>query len=246
MLLQNVQDEFAEIMQAETMHSDLCIPATNMTIYRQNRIANLVHTLLATYSNITKLVGENFFRITAKEYIRRYPSLSGNLHDYGEYFGDFLAHYAPVSHLPYLTEVAQFEWSCHLLHFASDANSLDIKSLESVSPDQFQQLHFHLHPASRLIRFHYPILRIVHLCKDENDEEVSLDEEGVHLLLIRRDLKLVEVQLAKAEFTFLQALSKNETLGKALDEAIENDPEFKLDNVLPKWIQNKTIVGFSL
>jgi hypothetical protein len=246
MLLQNVQDEFVELINAEELHSDLCTPLGNMAIYRQNILASLSQTLRESYKMIEKLVGKDFFRVATKEYINRYPCLSGNLHEYGEYFGDFLMDYPPVRHLPYLTEVAIFEWACHQLYFSADASHFNIKSLESISPDQFRQLHFNLHPASRLIQFYYPILQIIDLCKGERDEEINLNEGGVNLLLLRRQLDVMLIPISEAEFTFLSALNRNENLGEALDQTMLIDPEFKLDIVLPRWIQDKTIVDFTL
>ncbi len=245
MLLQNLQDEFAELMNADAVHSGLVTPVSNVSIYRNNMVCNLVQTLMDSYKMIVKLVGEDFFRMTAKEYINRYPSLSGNLHDYGEYFADFLDEFIPAKNLVYLPEVARFEWACHLLYFAADASILDIKLLENISPDQFQELHFGLHPASRLMRFNYPILRIMDLCKGEMDEEINLNEGGVNLLLIRREFEIKLVPLSLAEYTFLSVLNQNETLGAALDATLEIDADFKLDENLPQWIQDKTITDFS-
>jgi len=237
MLLQNVQDEFAELIQQSDEQS-------NLMIYRNTIHSNLIQALQNTYPMIVKLVGEDFFKITADDYIAQYPSTSGNLHDYGEYFSDFLAEYSPVSDLPYLDEVAQFEWASHLLQFASDAEALDIKRLEAVDEQQFHSLRFMLHPASCLMQFDYPILRIIDLCEDEIDEDIHLDEGGVNLLLIRREFDVVLVTLSDAEFMFLSAIHNHETLGSALDETNQRYPEFKLDKHLPKWVKDKTIVDF--
>ena|SRR5437868_70363 len=245
MLLQNVQDEFAELIQSENAYSTLITPTENIIIYQNNIQSNLMRTLYDIYKMIVILVGDDFFRQMAKEYIHQYPSLSGNLHDFGEYFGDFLAEYEPANDLPYLAEVADFEWTCHVLHFASDANKLDIKQLESIPPDQFQALHFYLHPASSLMQFEYPILRIIDLCNGVSEEEINMNEGGVNLLVIRRELEIMLVTLTDAEFTFLCAISANATLGDALDETLADYPDFLLDEHLPGWIEDKTIVGFS-
>lgn len=244
MLLQNVQDELAEILLTEDGYSDLVLPAENIIIYRNNMITSLMKTLTHVYEMIIKLVGNDFFEVLAREYINRYPSTSGNLHDYGEYFGDFLAEYPPVKNLPYLAEMANLEWVSHLLQFASDADALQIKSLETIPPEQFHQLYFILHPASRLMKFQYPILRILDLCTGEIDEEINMHEGGLNLLVIRPEAEIMLVRLSDAEFAFLSAISRNESLGAALDDAMQIDASFKLDECLPKWIQNKTIVDF--
>lgn len=244
MSLQNVQDEFLELMQSPHTSSNLILPSENISIYRHTMLANLIQTLTDIYPMIVKLVGCDFFKEAAKEYIQQYPSLSGNLHDYGEYFSDFLAEYAAVKSLPYLAEVATLEWTSHILHFASDANAFDIKSLACFSQDYFQQLQFILHPASRLLQFHYPILRIMDLCNGEIDEEINLLEGGVNLLIIRVDLNIKLVTLTAAQFGFLSALHNGKTIGDALTGILKDYPEFELEQHLPQWIQDKIIVDY--
>src|SRR6516162_4463723 len=168
MSLQNIQIEFIDILLSEDKQAGINVlhPPQNMSIYQNNISSQLVNTLLNTYPLITRLLGSDFFRLVAKDYIKHYPSCSSNLHDYGQYLNDFLASYPPVKSLPYLTEVAFFEWLCHTLHFAADHSSFDIALLENVSPNQYPHLHFILHPASHVIKCYYPILRIIELCKE--------------------------------------------------------------------------------
>lgn len=244
MTLQNLQAEFAESIFSDDPQVELLQPARHLIIYRNNISSNLIQALQHTYPLITQLVGVDFFRVAAKEYVERYPSRSGNLHDYGEYFKDFLAEYEPVKNLIYLVEVATFEWLCHSLTLAPDHALLNTALLESLSPDQYGELHFMLHPASHLYQFHFPILRIIELCQAhvENDEPLHLDTSLLNLLIIRRDLDIILAPLTAGEFTFLSALQQNKTLSLALEEAHRIDPHFKLDEKLPGWITDKTIV----
>lgn len=120
MSLQNLQAELAEAILANDPATTIVLPVEHLRIYQNNIESNLVKTLKNTYPLITKLLGDDFFQTTACHYIAYYPSRSGNLHDYGEYFSDFLAEHPPVKHLCYLAEVALFEWSCHTLFVAAD------------------------------------------------------------------------------------------------------------------------------
>lgn len=242
MSLQNVQIEFVDILLSEDGNTDVLQPLSNMSVYRNNVTSSLINTLLNTYPLITRLVGENFFRIAAKDYIKRYPSRSSNLHDFGQYFSDFLAAYPPVKSLIYLAEVAHFEWICHTLHFAADHPAFDLHLLENISPDAYPCLLFILHPACQVIKFHYPILRIIELCKGEIKELLDVNTGGDNLLIIRRDLEIKLVALTAAESAFLQAIQQGLRLAEALDAANAIEADFKLDEKLPAWIQNKTIV----
>lgn len=246
MSLQNAQAEFAEIIFSDEAHAELCQPAENICIYRNNINSTLLNTLIHIYPMIEKLVGEDFFKTMANEYISRYPSRSSNLHEYGQYFGDFVAEYPPVENLYYLAEVAKLEWACHTLHFVADHAVFDIRLLEKLSPDHYDNLHFVLHPASQLFKFDFPVLRILDLCKNEIDEQINLNEGGVNLLVIRRDLDIQLVPLSAADFAFLNSLHDNNSLSESLEAAMLVDPSFNLDEKLPAWIKDKTIVDCSL
>ena len=76
MLLQNLQDEFAELMNADDIESTIITPAANIKIYHNNMMNTLIQTLQDIYKMCVQLVGEDFFRASAREYIDRYPSLS--------------------------------------------------------------------------------------------------------------------------------------------------------------------------
>lgn len=242
MSMQNIQTEFAEAIILDDPNTAIVHPRENIRIYRNNMIANLMRALHDTYPLILKLVGNEFFRVTANEYIKCYPARSSNLHDYGEYFSDFLGEYPPSKNLMYLPEVAQFEWACHQIFFAADPLPFNLKLLESIAPEQYDQLHFILHPACQLCQFRYPLLRIVDLCKGHIDETINIYEGGVNLLIIRRDLDICLVSLTKGEFSFLSALSENKTVSESLQAALTIDAHFQLDEKLSLWIKDKTIV----
>lgn len=245
MSLQNLQLEFADAIYSGNLQMESVLPVQNLHIYQNNVLTHLIQTLQNTYPLIEKLVGEDFFRICAKEYIKQYPSRSGNLNEYGEYFSDFLVKYEPVKELVYLTEVANFEWTCHILLTAASANRVDVNLLKKIAPEQYEQIHFTLHPASKIIKFYYPILRIIELCQSDIDDNIDLGEDGVNLLIIRRDLDIALIQLPSSDFTFLSSLADNMSLAAALDATLLVDPSFTLDNKLAEWVQERIITDFS-
>lgn len=244
MTLQNLQAEFVELLLGDEDKAEWLHPSKNLFIYRNNIFNTLLSTLRECYPLVEKLVSESFFRTAARNYIATYPSLSSNLHDYGQYFSDFLTEYAPVKTLVYLPEVAKFEWLCHSLTFAPSHAPLDIQLLSNLTPEQQQNLRFILHPASYVTQFHYPILDIIELCQGNIEEINNLPEAKTYLLIIRRQLDVSIAPLSLAEFLFLSALQENKTLAQAVERAMHADANFQLDEKLPEWVKNKTIVGF--
>jgi hypothetical protein len=243
-MLQNLQVEFAESLLNEEQPITIISPARHLWIHRNNITANLLNVLFEAYPLICQLVGKDYFRQTAKQYIRQYPSCNSNLHDYGEYFSTFLARQVALTHLPYLEEVAQFEWVIHNIFFAADCVQLDMAALNKVSPQQYSKIHFTLNPACELLVFKFPILKIIDLCHGHLSENIDINDGGVNLLVIRQDDEIKLIPLPLNEFRFLKALQDNMSFEKALNIALAIDTTFHLEERLLYWIRNKTIVDF--
>lgn len=259
MSLQNIQSEFLELLFSadDAEGADLLTPSSHLAIYRRNIRAQMTHTLAHIYPMIVKLTGKDFFQQLAGDYLLRYPSRSGNLNDYGEYFPDFVRTYPGIDSLYYLSDIATFEWHCHALQFAGDHPALDLAALEAVSPDQYDHLHFVLHPATCLMKFSFPLLRVLSLCNTETEEDVQLDDNEEYLLIRRaspteqkrevdgfsRDDVMV-FPLTLAEYHFLSSLHAGNALGTTLENTLKLAPDFKLVDLLPLWIQRKVLISF--
>lgn len=242
MLLQNAQAEFVEALLGNDFTSGPVIPLQHLALHRNNMLASLSDALQSTYPLVFALLGESFFNMATREYIRQYPSRSGNLNEYGEYFSTFLAGYKPIRDLIYLAEVAEFEWICHTLYTAPNHPPYAAHALTHFAPEQYEQLHFILNPAARLQQFHFPILDIVDLCKANSQQNINMNKGGVDLLLIRRDLDISLIALERDDYLFLEALSADLTLNDALHAAFSSNENYPLAEKLPEFIQNKILV----
>ena len=242
MTLQQCQLEFADALIHDTPFSDWVNEEAHLQIHRNNTCASLRRTLTAIYPLLVKLLGEEYFAGCAQTYVEHYPSRSSNLHDYGKYFGNFLKTFAPIDAFPYLPAVAEFEWICHRLHFASDATPFDINLLANITPADYDRLYFELHPASQLLVSDYSMLEIVEFCEKPTKEPLALTPGPHYLQIIRRHLDIVLVTLTHCDFVFLQTLQDGLPVKAALSAALMINPSFNLAVRLPSWLQNKTIV----
>lgn len=242
-MLHNLQLEFLEAILSDTASEQLQ-PISHLSIYRNNIHATFLQCLHEIYPLIVKLVGADYFPLLANDYIAQYPSRSSNLHDYGEYFSDFIAQYQPLKNLIYLSEVAAFEWQCHILNFAASAEGTSLSLLESFPPEMYPSLRVNLHPAARLMKCYYPILKIIDLCQGTITQEINLDEGGIYLLLYRREFDIQLIPLSEPDYVFLQSLSQGETLEEALTRSELIDPNFNFTEKLSAWVENKLIVEF--
>lgn len=78
-------------------------------IYHHQYFIVLTQALSRSYSCVKRLVGDDFFAMIARQFIKSHPSKSPNIIDYGDEFADFIANNPHCKTLPYLPDVAKFE-----------------------------------------------------------------------------------------------------------------------------------------
>ena len=230
---------------AEELISDsVFAPAQRLQLYRNNLVIGLTEALEAVFPVVRRLVGEDFFRITCREFIPAQPPRQAVLHEFGKAFPDFIRTFEPASSLPYLAEVAELEWAWHEAYHAADADQLDATPLRQVPLDQQAGLRFALHPAVRLLKSEFPVHRIWQVNQEEygEDEVVNLDEGRVCVAVVRPRLEVFIQAIPEAEWEFLSLLANRFSLDDAFKAALGIDPRFNLAAVLQARLADKTII----
>lgn len=217
-------------------------------IYRGNARANAAKALGAAYPVIEKVVGGEFFSGLASEYRSRFPSVNGDLNEYGESFAAFLVDFPPAEEIPYLADVARLEWRVHRAHYAADPGPFNPARLASVPPEHQLQLRPRLHPACHVLQSAYPIARIweVHQGTFSGEFEVEFSGSPTNALVYRPRFRVEVAQAGDAQAAFLWAALDGQTLDAALAVAQLRDASFDLGRSLSEWVQSSVIVDFNL
>lgn len=215
-----------------------------IAIYRNNVFSNYRKTLSTVYPVVERLVGEQFFRQTADAYIHAYPSLSGDLNEYGANFAQFLATYTPALTLPYLPDVAKLEWLIELVFHDANCNANVLEKLANVPEEQYGELVFLINPACQLFKSNYPVATIwqVNQPSSQADDTVDLQSGGCALLVYRKDFAICIKPLTKAEYAMLQALAAGNDMNASFCKAIEVQSDLDLGSFLQKMIQERILV----
>jgi hypothetical protein len=223
-------------------------PARRLQVYRNNVFAGLTEALRALYRVTECLVGEDFFRQTARAYVRSVPSASGDLHDYGATFPEFLAGLPAAAGLPYLPDVARLEWCFHRVFHAAGGAPLDPARLAGVPAEQRLGMRLRLQPAARLLASPYPVLAIWGLHQEGADPQATLDLDagGVRVLVIRRGLEVRLEALGAGEHAWLAALVAGAGLVAATALALAAEPGFDLAATLAAHLRLGTFLDGSL
>lgn len=222
--------------------------ATAIEVYRNNYRGNLHDALAGAYPVVQQLVGEEFFRYLARQFIAQYPSRSANLHHYGAELAGFLSGFAPVQELVYLPDVAALEWACHVAYFLADELTLDSGRLAQIPPERYPDLRLRTHPACRVLHSRYPISAIwlAHQPAAEGDFQIRLDD-APSLALVSRNGDTVQVsELPPADADWLLRIQAGVPLGAATAATLEQFAGFDLQATLLKLVAQQVLIDFSL
>ncbi len=248
--LRELQTGFSSALRSPETETDVPLVADprRINVYRNNFRITLRDTLGSLYPVVRKLVGDAFFHQCASDFVRRNPSRSGDLNDYGETFADFLSDYEAAQSLPYLDDVARLEWAYQRAFHAADAQSFDAARLAAISPEQYAQLVFKLHPSAGLVTSRYPTLRIWKSNQDDaaGEDSIKLDDGGDALLVVRPELDIEFIRLSEGAFRFLDTLMQGHTFDVACNNALETESHFELNEFFGFCITHGIIVDFEL
>jgi hypothetical protein len=217
-------------------------PARRFGVYRNNVYAGLIDVLAGRFPVVARLVGEEFFRAMARDYVEREPPSSAVLLRYGASFADFIAGFPQAATVPYLADMAALEWLRHSAYHAADAVPLPLEALASAA-DRAADAVLALHPSLGVVRSSYPIGSIYELnAASRNVPHARL--AGSDDVLVARSGLAVEIRrLAEGGAPFILGLKDGRTIGEAAILALGESSAFDLKANLAGLMASGAIVA---
>jgi hypothetical protein len=200
-------------------------------VYRNNVFASLVSVLRVRFPAVEALVGDEFFRGMAAEFAAAHPPVTPVLLEYGGAFPGFVADFGPARDIPYLSDVAAFEWAQHVAAHVADAEPISLDVLAKIEPASLGDVRLVLHPAARLFASDYPAVTLWRI----NADGVCAPDElsGGEAALIARPDQFVQVHdLTAGAYAFLKSVAEGAPLGSSVAAAQRAQPEFDLASTL--------------
>ena len=186
-------------------------------VYRNNVTVAAVDALAETFPAVRQLVGDAFFRATARAYFEASPPSSPLLFRYGATFGDFLDGFPPAAGVPYLGDVARLEFARLQAFHAADATPVAISALGAVPPEAVAGATFEFHPSAALTRSRYPVVSLWGASSGlAAPEDVDMDR-AEDALTVRPALSVETRILPAGGGDFIAALLGGATLGEAAE-----------------------------
>ncbi|MBU0800170.1 MAG: DNA-binding domain-containing protein, partial [Alphaproteobacteria bacterium] len=145
-----------------------------LSIYRDNVHAGLHNILCTAYPIVRRIVGDEFMALMTQRYIAANKPVNADMNQYGNSFADFIAHFSPAAELPYLPDMARFEWAQHCAYFAPDEDMCDPDALAALPEEAQNSLQLELKSCVYLIQSVWPLTHICDFAQAQNDS-LTLD-----------------------------------------------------------------------
>lgn len=193
--------------------------ADRLRIYRNTAFSVLTDALRLVYPAVSRLVGMDFFDGAAALFIRRHPPRDAYLGNYGAEFAKFLAGFKPAESVPYLADVARFEWALNIAANTLDAAAIDVAALGAIEPAEHGALRFTPHRSLTLLYLQYPADSIADAVMAGDDAAMAAIDlsSGPVRLVVHRGLGGVEAQrLSEGEWRLTESLCAGKSLATAI------------------------------
>jgi hypothetical protein len=221
-------------------------PTARLGIYRNHAFATLGDALKTTFPVVCRLVDERFFAYAAHEYLREHPPHARCLVEYGGDFADFLAGFEPCGTVPYLPDVARFEWALNIAATVGEATGLATDALAAVPAERAAYLALRLQPSLSYIASPWPVDAIWQANQQHEVTAVDLEAGTTRLEIRRSGDTAAWRRLDAGSFAFRRALADGLVLAAAMEVATMADPAFDLATALRQIFAEGLVAGFFL
>ncbi len=195
-----------------------------LDVYRTGHIVRLTEALGETFEAVWWVAGDNAFFQLAKDYILSHPSSVYNLSAYGDRFPDFLAQNNPFPDLPFLSELARFEWLFKETFHVRQHEAVSSQAIIAMEPMEI--LRFSFGPSAHLFSSPYTVYETWKLRgTDQKDGTEFWKDQAEYLFLYKKHHQIFVNTLQYSEYKILSALLSGASIEESVSSVAAQCPE---------------------
>ncbi len=173
--LQNLQLQFAQALTTPGEQPELYQQIQDshfdadqlLQIYRNNFVLSLTESLEITFPVLRVMVGEEFFAQLAKAFIRQIPMEKAAVAEFGDLLPEFMANLEQLSEMPYLVDLARFEWAYSIrINRMPQAEPFPYHALAELGEDDYERMSFSVNPDLTLFQSQWAIIELFQRLKN--------------------------------------------------------------------------------
>jgi hypothetical protein len=187
-------------------------------IYRNNFLIGLGEALKANFPVTLRLLGTEFFEQAARRFVLAHPPQRPCLFEYGAAFPDYLRDLPPLAALPYVPEVARFEFARIAAFNAPVERCIGAETLAGLPPQRLEALPIRRARHAQVIGAQAPVLALwqAHQATEPDVSTIDMAPRPHALLVCRPEQALMIRELEPAAAAFLAAAECEVALGAAV------------------------------
>lgn len=226
-------------------------PEKRFAVYRNNVVVSLIDALADSFPVTQELVGEQFFRAMARQFVRAEPPRSPVLALYGDGFAEFIAAFPAAAGLPYLADVARLELLRVQAWHAADAEPLAAEKIGRLLGDAeaLPEARFTLHPSVRVLRSRHAVVSLwtAHQSESAALALTQVDPAIAETAWVRREGLDVEISaIAEGAAVFIELLQQGVAFGQAAEQALRADTRLDLAAALGMLIRGGVLASVTI
>lgn len=189
-----------------------------LSIYADAYRLRIIEALSMAYPKLHRLLGDDLFDTTARQYIDQYPSQYRNMRWVGDQMREHLLKVLPQH--PIASELAYFEWALGLAFDAEDAHIVTMQYLAAIPPETWGALSFVLHPSVQLLAMQWNVIPIWQALDVEETPPAPM-QNGEPCLVWRSDLNSHYRSVDTQELQTLKHLQAGASFGDLCETLFE-------------------------
>ena len=208
-----------------------------LDVYADMYFFRIRDVLREQFERVARALGDEAFHALVVDFLAAHPPETPSLREVGERLGRFLEMHPFSSELPWLPDLARFEWLVLDAFDAADAVPLDANALRSTPPDEFASLALALHPSARVLASRFGV-------------DVEPVRETPCTLLVWRHGGDVRFRRTDAlEAAALELVRRGATFGEVCELVAERVPEVEAApralELLMRWLADELLASVS-
>ena len=190
-----------------------------LQIYRNNFVLSLTEALEVTFPVLRVMVGDDFFAQLAKAFIRTVPMSNAAVAEFGEALPDFMLDLEQLKEMPYLADLARFEWAYSVrINRIPTAEPFPYQGLSEVREDDYERIHFMVNPDITLFQSPWAIIELFRRLKNWLERQADAGKGDV--FISDDDDPLAGFQLDQPQKGYIATSGLAEVLYQELDDGV--------------------------
>jgi hypothetical protein len=208
-----------------------------IAVYVDGYPARVEESLREAYPAIARILGEGSFHALAARYLERVPADVRNLNDVGVGLPGFLESDRLTAALPFLPDLARFEWAVVVCFHSERVERFDAARLAGWSAREWADARVALQPGVALLCSEWPLLALRESRNlERSDIDVDLVDRPDRVLVYRRGFEVVAESVEELEATALARIRAGQSLGTVTGALADAgaDPE-RVRQLFTRW-----------